>query len=237
MTKLTVANAVCAAFPHLRIDAIVAQGFSGHEPWPEVAERLGRLEADAAAGHALPVDDDPHIASWRAAYRAFGTNPKRERPSIEALRRRLARSAVLPRISAAVDCYNLVSVSSGIPAGAFDLSQVKGDITIGLADGTEEFTPLGEPDTTEHPRPGEVIYADAASVLTRHWNHRDAERTKVTEHSDDIVFVLETVDAPAFGADLDAATASLTALLRTRARAVEVRVLTPARPACALPAR
>ena len=52
-----------------------------------------------------------------------------------------------------------------------------------------------------------------------------------------IVFVLETVDAPAFGADLDAATASLTALLRTRARAVEVHVLTAARPACALPAR
>ena len=123
MTKLTVADAVCAAFPHLRIDAIVAQGFSGHEPWPEVAERLSRLEADAA------------------------------------------------------------------------------------------------------------------SVLTRHWNHRDAERTKVTEHSEDIVFVLETVDAPAYGADLDAATASLTALLRTRARSVEVRVLTPARPACALPAR
>src|SRR5690349_23047152 len=89
MTKLTVSDAVCAAFPHLRIDAILAQGFSGHEPWPEVAERLGRLEADAAAGYALPVDDDPHIASWRAAY-----------------------------------CYNLVSVSSGIPAGAFDLSQV-----------------------------------------------------------------------------------------------------------------
>jgi DNA/RNA-binding domain of Phe-tRNA-synthetase-like protein len=177
MTKLTVAGAVRAAFPDLRIDAIVAHGFSGQEPWPEVAERLSRLEAEAEAdaGHALPVDDDPHIASWRAAYRAFGTNPK--------------------------------------------------------------FTPLGEPDATEHPHPGEVIYTDAQSVLTRHWNHRDAERTKVTEHSEDIVFVLETVDAPAFGADLDAATASLTALLRTRARAVEVRVLTAVHPACALPAR
>lgn len=90
MTNLSVADAVCVAFPDLQIDAIVAAGFSGHEPWPEVAGRLGRLEADAAAGHALPVDDDPHIASWRAAYRAFGTNPKRQRPSTEALRRRPA---------------------------------------------------------------------------------------------------------------------------------------------------
>ena len=52
MTHLIVADAICAAFPNLRIDAIVAEGFSGREPWPEVAERLSRLEADAAAGKA-----------------------------------------------------------------------------------------------------------------------------------------------------------------------------------------
>jgi DNA/RNA-binding domain of Phe-tRNA-synthetase-like protein len=149
----------------------------------------------------------------------------------------LARSALLPRINAAVDCYNLVSVTTGIPAGAFDLRQVKGDITIRLAVGSEEFTPLGEPGIIEHPRPGEVIYADAEGVLTRHWNHRDAERTKVTGNSEDIVFLLETVDAPAFGAALDTATARLTTLLRSRARSVDVRSLTPVHPACALLAR
>jgi DNA/RNA-binding domain of Phe-tRNA-synthetase-like protein len=234
MTKLTVADAVCAAFPHLRIDAIVAQGFSGHEPWPEVAERLGRLEADAAAGHALPVDDDPHIASWRAAYRAFGTNPKRERPSVDALRRRLARTGRLPRINAAVDCYNLVSVTHGVPAGAFDLDAADGDITVGFAVGDEDFTPLGEPDVTEHPRPGEIIYADAKSVLTRHWNHRDADRTKVTEDSARIVFLLETTDAPHFGPLLEAAAADLASRLATRSAEVTTHWLTPATPAATL---
>ena len=82
-----------------------------------------------------------------------------------------------------------------------------------------------------------MIYADAEGVLTRHWNHRDAERTKVTGNSEDIVFLLETIDAPAFGATLDAATASLATLLRSRARSVDVRSLTPAHPACALLAR
>ena len=234
MTRLIVSDTVCAAFPHLRIDATVVEGFCGREPWPEVAEGLSRLEADAAAGKPAPVDDDPHIVSWRAAYRAFGTNPKRERPSVDALRRRLARSARLPRINPAVDCYNLVSATTGVPAGAFDLRQVKGDITVGLAVGTEEFTPLGDPDTTENPHPGEVIYTDAEGLLTRHWNHRDAERTKVTADSEDIVFLLETVDAPSFGAVLDAATASLTALLRSRARSVIVHTLTPVHPACTL---
>jgi DNA/RNA-binding domain of Phe-tRNA-synthetase-like protein len=85
-----------------------------------------------------------------------------------------------------VDCFNLVSASYSVPVGAFDLSEVAGDIVIRLAGGSEAFTPLGEPGTTENPHPGEVIYTDAAGVLTRHWNHRDAERTKVTETSEQI---------------------------------------------------
>ena len=235
VTELRVSETVGQAFPRLRIAAVVARGFDGHEPWPEVDTEMAALEKAAADGHAPPDGDrDPHIAAWYAAYRAFGTNPKRERPSVDALRRRLARTARLPRINAAVDCYNLVSVSHGVPAGAFDLDAVHGDIVVGFAAGQEEFTPLGEPDTTEHPRPGEVIYTDGTSVLTRHWNHRDAERTKVTQRSRDIVFVLETTESAAFGPAVDAAAADLAARAATRSRQVSTQWLTPASPAAAL---
>ncbi|HTV99358.1 MAG TPA: phenylalanine--tRNA ligase beta subunit-related protein [Streptosporangiaceae bacterium] len=224
MTRLVVRDEVCRAFPGLRIIAIVALGFDGHRPWPDVAAGLAALEVSAGAGltgdPAPATEEDPHIAAWHAAYRAFGTNPRRNRPSADALRRRLSRSGKLPRINPAVDGYNLVSARYGVPAGAFDLSQVRGDITIGFADGSEEFTPLGEPGAVEHPHPGEVIYADAAGVLTRHWNHRDADRTKVTEDSEQIVFLLETVDAGAFGARLDDARRTLIRLLADRSAAI-----------------
>lgn len=67
-------------------------------------------------------------------------------------------SAPWPRINPAVDTYNTVSVRHALPAGAFDLDRVAGDVVIRYADGTESFTPLGEPDTIEHPNAGEVIY-------------------------------------------------------------------------------
>jgi DNA/RNA-binding domain of Phe-tRNA-synthetase-like protein len=229
MTRLVVSGQVGQAFPGLLISAVVTAGFDGHSPWPELDDRFAALEA--AARPVPGADDDPHIAAWHAAYRAFGTNPRRQRPSAEALLRRLARSGRLPRINPAVDCYNLVSASYSVPAGAFDLSKVAGDIVIRLADGSEAFTPLGEPGTSENPHPGEVIYTDAAGVLTRHWNHRDAERTKVTETSERIVFLLETVDAAAFATRLDDATGSLTGLLAGRSRSLAVHRLTAARPA------
>ena len=235
MTVLRVSEAVCQGFPRLRIAAIVARGFGGQEPWPEIEAGLMALEKAAADGDTLPSgEDDPHIAAWYAAYRAFGTNPKRERPSVDALRRRLARTGRLPRINAAVDCYNLVSVSHGVPAGAFDLDAVHGDIVVGFATGHEEFTPLGEPGTTDHPRPGEVIYADRTSVLTRHWNHRDADRTMLTPPSSNILFVLETTESAAFGQAIDAAVADLAARVATRSSQVRTLWLTPASPAATL---
>jgi DNA/RNA-binding domain of Phe-tRNA-synthetase-like protein len=227
-TQLVVADEVCAKFGDLRIDAVVAAGFEGAKPWPEVEERMAALEARARAGGIAAEEDDPHIASWHAAYRAFGTNPRRQRPSVHALLRRLARSGRLPRIGPAVDCYNLVSASHGVPVGAFDLQTVTGQITIRFADGSEVFTPLGEPGAAESPHPGEAIYTDAGGVLTRHWNHRDADRTKVTEHSTEIVFVLETVEASSFGVKLDEATGTLVSLLSARSTGVAVHHLTAA---------
>jgi DNA/RNA-binding domain of Phe-tRNA-synthetase-like protein len=225
---LRVSAEVCEAFGGLRIAAVVAEGFRGNEPWPEVDAELAAVLP--------PAEDDPHIAAWHAAYRAFGTNPKRERPSVDALRRRLARTGRLPRINPAVDCYNLVSVIHVVPAGAFDLDAVRGDITVRFATGEESFTPLGEPGTTERPKPGEVIYVDEASVLTRHWNHRDADRTKVTAGSSHIVFLLETTQSSAFGPAVDAAAADLARRLGTRCDQVTTHQITPASPATRLTA-
>jgi len=115
----------------------------------------------------------------------------------------------------------VVSITHGVPAGAFDLDRVDGDITVRFARSGDAFTPLGEPDTVEEPHLGEVIYADHSGVLTRHWNHRDADRTKVTTESRRVLAVLEAVEN-AHHAAVDAAASDLAALLGPRAKAVAV---------------
>ncbi|MGW0969631.1 B3/B4 domain-containing protein [Streptomyces sp. NPDC002516] len=196
MTTFRIAPAVAAAFPDALIAVVTATGLRGDEPWPATTAALDDLERRLADGTWRPADEsDPRIEAWHTAYRAFGTNPRRVRPSVDALGRRLTKKGALPRINAAVDSYNAVSVRHGLPAGAFDLDHVTGDVEIRHADGGETFTPLGEADTVENPRPGEVVYADTTDVLTRHWNHRDAHRTRVTRDSTRVAFILETVQA------------------------------------------
>lgn len=164
MTELRVAAAVGEAFPDVAVAAVVAEGVRGEESWPGTERLLAALEADAAAGDwTAPAETDPLLASWQTVYRAFGTNPRRFRPSMDALARRLARSGRLPRVSAAVDTYNVVSAAHHIPAGAFDLTAVRGDIELRFAAPGDALTLLGEPDTVEDARPGEVVYADAGA--------------------------------------------------------------------------
>ncbi|MGY1577411.1 B3/B4 domain-containing protein [Streptomyces sp. MN13] len=223
MTVFRIAPAVTDAFPDTLIALVTATGLRGHEPWPDTAAAVEALEQQLALGVWQPADEtDPRIEQWHAAYRSFGTNPRRVRPSVDALGRRLAKKGALPRINPAVDSYNVVSVRHALPAGAFDLDHVAGDVDIRYADGSESFTPLGEPDTVENPKPGEIIYADTAGVLTRHWNHRDAHRTRVTEGSTHVAFALETLNAARDGDLLKTAAEELRGLLASHAEQTAV---------------
>ncbi|WP_369250992.1 B3/4 domain-containing protein [Streptomyces sp. R41] len=231
MPAFRLASAVADAFPDTLIALVTATGLRGSEPWPDTAAALDDLEQRLADGTWQPADEsDPRIEAWHTAYRSFGTNPRRVRPSVDALGRRVAKKGTLPRINPAVDSYNAVSVHHGLPAGAFDLDHVTGDVEIRYADGTESFTPLGEPGTIENPKPGEIIYADTTGVLTRHWNHRDAHRTRVTEDSTHVAFVLETLHADRDGDLLKVAAQELQGLLVPHAGQTAVYYLTPAHP-------
>ncbi|MFE2066281.1 B3/4 domain-containing protein [Streptomyces sp. NPDC059467] len=231
MPAFRIAPAVAEAFPDTLIALVTATGLRGRESWPHTAAAMEELEQELADGTWHPADEtDPRIEAWHTAYRSFGTNPRRIRPSVDALGRRLAKKGSLPRINPAVDSYNAVSVRHSLPAGAFDLDHVTGDVDIRHADGTESFTPLGEPDTVENPKPGEIIYTDTTGVLTRHWNHRDAHRTRVTEDSTHVAFVLETLHADRDGDLLKVAADELQGLLAPHADQTAVSYLGPAQP-------
>jgi DNA/RNA-binding domain of Phe-tRNA-synthetase-like protein len=223
---LTVHADVRAQFPQLRVELVVATGLDNTGHWPEAESALAAAEADAGTGAITWSEDDPAIASWHAAYRAFGTNPRRTRPSVDALLRRLVRQSRLPRVNGAVDAYNSTSVRFAVPAGAFDLDRLGTHVEIRPATAEDRFTPLGEPDELETPAAGEIVYAQGTEVLTRHWNHRDAHTTRVQEATTSAVFMLERVSADVAAERLTDAAAHLTALLTPHAAAVATSTLT-----------
>ena len=235
-TTLVVHGDVRERVPELRVELVVATGLDNAGHWPEAESALAAAEADAASGAIVWSEDDPAIASWHAAYRAFGTNPRRIRPSVDALLRRLVRQGRLPRVNGAVDAYNATSVRFAVPAGAFDLDRLGDEVEIRLGTPDDRFTPLGEPDEVEVPGTGEVVYAQGTEVLTRHWNHRDSHATRVREETRSAVFMLERVSAEVPAERLADAAAHLATLLAPHAASVTTATLTPDQPLVRLPA-
>ena len=152
--------------------------------------------AESAARDALshtPVEELPHVAAWREAYRAFGAKPQRTRNSVEALMRRLDEG--LPRVNPLTDLYNAVSIRFQIPIGGEDLTKYQGAPRLIRAHGNEAFetTDSGQP-CVEYPEVGEVVWADDAGVTCRRWNWRQSIRTRLTDETTDALFIFDALD-------------------------------------------
>jgi DNA/RNA-binding domain of Phe-tRNA-synthetase-like protein len=157
------------------------------------------------------VEDVPHVASWREAYKSFGAKPQRTRNSLEALLRRAG--AGLPRVNRLTDIYNAVSVLHQFPLGGEDLTGYTGAPRLVRATGREPFdTAAGGAEVIEHPEPGEVAWCDDAGVTCRRWNWRQGRRTQLREDTTSALFILDALEPMTDGA-LDAAAEDLTAHL------------------------
>ena len=180
----------------------------GMEPGPSDADSEQLLQqAEASARTALaarPVEELPHVAAWREAYRAFGAKPQRTRNSLEALLRRAETG--LPRVNRLTDVYNAVCVLHSVPLGGEDLDRYAGPPRLVRATGREPFdTTVGGQAVVEHPDAGEVVWCDDAGVTCRRWNWRQARRTQLTDGTTAALFVLDALEPLSDAALADAA--------------------------------
>ena len=194
LTDAEVSAEVFALRPDYRALLVLAEDLVPG-PSDDISDKL-LTEAEHRARTALgdaPVEEHPHVAQWRAAFRAFGAKPQRTRPSVEALLRRVPQG--LPRIDRLTDAYNAVSVAYAVPLGGEDADRYEGPPRLVRAQGDEPFdtTAGGEP-VVEHPEPGEVVWRDTAGVTCRRWNWRQCTRTRLTTATTRAVFVVDVLD-------------------------------------------
>ncbi len=196
----------------------------GIEPGPSDAATEQLLQqAEESVRQSLadrPVEDMPHVAAWREAYRGFGAKPQRTRNSLEALMRRVETG--LPRVNRLTDVYNAVSVLHQVPLGGEDLDRYLGPPRLVRATGTELFdTTAGGETVVEHPDPGEVVWCDGAGISCRRWNWRQARRTQLTDSTTAALFILDAL-APLTDDALYAAADDLVTHLRRLGSDIQV---------------
>lgn len=193
MNKLTftVSTEISESYPKLRIGVLTGYGLTNKE----VNSDLNQMTRDTEAKLRKQLTNDslmehPHIKVWQDTYKGFGIKLKKHRPTCEALVRRVLKEEKLPSISVIVNCYLLAELEYLIPCGGYDFDKLNGALRLRYSLGGENFVPFGnsEPELTN---PGEIIYADDTQVLTRRWNYKDCDSTKVTLDTKNIILMTE----------------------------------------------
>jgi DNA/RNA-binding domain of Phe-tRNA-synthetase-like protein len=175
----TVSKEVFDRFPGYVRGVVIADGLTNSKSPTELTSLLRSAEDSVRKRLNLEkLAEHPRMASWREAYRSFGAKPSKFRPSIEAMVRRVLRNDELPSINALVDIGNVVSLNHLVPAGGHAIDVLTQDISLREAAGDEEFIPL-DSDQVENPLPGEIVFVEGKTVLTRRWTWRQAKHTLV----------------------------------------------------------
>ncbi len=190
--KLLIDSQIREKYPELRIGVVIAQNLNNETYRDELADfcqNTFNTFADKFESF-KELDEVKNIIAWREIYRSFGVNPKKKKPTAESLLARTIKSGFVPHISPAVDAYLCAETMHYLPIGGYDLTRISDDIILRYAKSGESFVGVSA-DEEENTIEGEVVYADAARILTRCWNYKDCDYAKIDTHTKTIALFVE----------------------------------------------
>ena len=209
---IEIAPEVRERFPTLRLAVVEVSGVSVRSTRRGRPEELEELVEEAVeevrkSYELATLKDVPLFRTYRDFFWRLGIDPTKDRPSAEALVRRVLSGKPFPAINDLVDAYNVASMRSGIPIATFDADAIIGPrVELRFAREGELFLGIG----MEKPvrlSGRELVLADGGGPIAI-YPHRDSDRTKVTERTTHVLVV--ACGAPGVGEEKLVEAAELT---------------------------
>ena len=142
--KLTISEEIKTLWPQTALGVL---HYTAHvaPSSPALLEEFEAAIQQSAQAYKLDQITSQHaVDATRKAYRAFGKDPHAYRNAAEAMLRRCVKGQGLYHINNIVEINNLVSISSGCSIGSYDVSQLKGEIELRLAEEGAHYPGIGK---------------------------------------------------------------------------------------------
>jgi len=219
------APAIWRDFPALVPGALYAWGITA-DAAPDLDDYIAVVKARLADG---PESAFPEIQAWRRAFTRMGLKPTQYRCAAESLLRRFRKEGSLPRLHPLVDLCNAVSLAFAIPVAVLDAAEIAWPLEVRYAAGDEDYLTFGG--ETEHPAPGEVIFADrAGQAHARRWTNRKSGRSAVSAATGSVLIVAEALHEDAAAGIRDLTKTLTSEIAKTWPTTPQTAVLTPEAP-------
>jgi DNA/RNA-binding domain of Phe-tRNA-synthetase-like protein len=133
------------------------------------------------------LKDNQVFRAYRDFFWKVKVDPTKTRPAAEALVRRILHGNPLPTINTLVDAYNLASVATSIPFGAFDLDKISGEPVMRAAMAGKVFLGIGMEKVITLTG-GEAVIEDDERLIAV-YPYRDAEYSKVSTSTSNLLLM------------------------------------------------
>jgi DNA/RNA-binding domain of Phe-tRNA-synthetase-like protein len=134
------------------------------------------------------VKDQPIFRAYRDFFWRIEIDPTKIRPAAEALIRRILAGKTLPCINTLVDAYNLASIKSRIALATFDADKLEGNLLMRFAEEGEQFYGIGMAKPLVL-KGSEIVVSDSENLIAV-YPYRDADNTKVTQETENVIIVV-----------------------------------------------
>lgn len=130
------------------------------------------------------------IQGFYDLHKEVGIPKRKNLPASENLLKNLLKKQEFHKINPLVDIYNLISMDTKLALGAHDLAKTEGNISLKLTTGSENYMPLGS-EEAKVVKAGIYSYIDDANDIICFSEIRQVDKTKVTNESEDIFFIVQ----------------------------------------------
>jgi DNA/RNA-binding domain of Phe-tRNA-synthetase-like protein len=169
----------------IRLAVFQAEGITARGESPELERDLGALTHRLRQAYAQPPDALRLLQPGRELYRALGLDPTKNRPSSEALIRRVIKGTGLYRINRVVDTCNFCSMQIALSIGLYDTGEVRWPVALRRGRAGEGYRGLGK----DH-----VSVADRYALVDQEGPFgnpsSDSFRTRIREETSSCTFVI-----------------------------------------------
>ena len=186
MIQITLSKEISDKCPDLHVLAMecsVRNSPSDEQLWQEIEEEAHLICQTVQLDQ---INKWSPIRATRQAYKCFGKDPNRYRPSAESLRRRILRALPLYRVDTLVDLINLVSIHSGYSIGGFDKNKIQGGkLMLGVGKEGELYHGIGRGILNIAGLP---VYRDETGGIGTPTS--DEERTKIALETTELLMII-----------------------------------------------
>ncbi len=169
----------------VRIAALEFRDVQVRKKSTELWSALESYTLELRARYTTNEEARPELEPARRLYRKIGLDPTKNRPSSEALFRRVIKGKPLFQINSAVDTCNLCSLTFLLPIGLYDLNSVVSPIVLRLGEGGEGYEGIGK---------GWINLEGRLAICDREGPFgnpsSDSSRAKITTATKNILFVI-----------------------------------------------